>query len=275
MNDYYSDLLLSILNNINNKSVFRNTLLSEVQQELGEELTDSDILPVLEKCIEKNVIKTLSNDILAITDIGLTLLIDPNTAYKNLWLLPSQNRSQNDNNSNDNHYEKLHINSLNNLNEAYNMYIINLKKYLKHLLQEMDNYDFEEFVINTLIKCGEAPLGETTKKSHDGGIDGFLYKTRFKQGIIPVQAKCYSDTNLVSEQEIRDFIGSMHQSHKYGSYFVTTSTFTTKAIDKAKEHGIILIDGIQLIDLVIEYKIGLTSKYGIDFLLTPILSEFK
>lgn len=275
MNDFFGKILLSILNDVNNGIFTKDLLLNKIKKDFDYEVEDYDICPILEKCLEKKVVMILENDLCVITEVGLILLNRPDTAYQDLWNISSNEDSMDSIYSKENPFEKKHIESLNHLSEAYSTYLSNLKKYIKFLLINMNDYKFEELVVKILIACGETPFGEVTKKSGDGGIDGFLYKTRLKQGIMPVQAKCYDENNLVSVGEIRDFIGSIHQSNNNGSYFVTTSTFTNKAIEKAKEHGIILIDGNELVDLIIKLKIGLESKYNLDFLMTPLLSTFE
>ncbi|WNS75477.1 restriction endonuclease [Bacillus sp. DTU_2020_1000418_1_SI_GHA_SEK_038] len=275
INNFFSEILLSTLNTVNNGSFTKDLLLDKLKADFDYEIEDYDISPILEKCIEKRAIKTLSNGIFVLTEIGLLLLDRPDSAYQSLWNISYLENLEDYALPKGNPFEKKHVESLNDLNEAYSTYLTNLKKYIKHLLISMNEYKFEEFVINILIVSGEAPFGEVTKKSGDGGIDGYLYRTRLKQGAMPVQAKCYEESILISVNDIRDFIGSMHQSHKNGSYFVTTSTFTNKAIEKAKEHGIILLNGNQLVDLIIEFRIGLEPKHNLDFLISPVLVTFE
>jgi restriction system protein len=60
---------------------------------------------------------------------------------------------------------------------------------------------------------------------------------------IYIQAKRYTE-NKVQETDIRNFIGAMSGDTSKG-VFVTTSAFSSKAVDKAESahHRIILIDG--------------------------------
>ncbi|WP_414429568.1 restriction endonuclease [Bacillus safensis] len=86
--------------------------------------------------------------------------------------------------------------------------------------------------------------------------------------------KRYLENNLVSEQDIRDFIGALSQKLNNGAYFVTTSSYTNKAKLKSEERGIILIDGNQLVDLMINHQIGLKETNDLKFCLTPSLELF-
>ncbi|PIC55926.1 hypothetical protein CSV80_17065 [Sporosarcina sp. P12(2017)] len=273
-NNFFSEVLLSTINNINKESFTKDLLFDKVKEDFNYEIEDFHISPVLEKCIEKGAVKFLESGLFVLTHTGLNLLNSPESAYENLWNIPFAENLEDNIYLKGNPFEKEHVESLNHLYEAYSIYLKDLKRYVKHLLINMNEYKFEELVINILITSGEAPFGEVTKKSNDGGIDGYLYKTRLKQGSMPIQVKRYEDNNLIGVNAIRDFIGAMDQSHRGGSYFISTSTFTYKAIEKAEEHGVILLNGNQLVDLIIEFKVGLMPKHDLEFLMTPTIAKF-
>lgn len=58
--------------------------------------------------------------------------------------------------------------------------------------------------------------------------------------------------------EIQGFVGSLVGKNASKGVFVTTSTFSSQAIDYAKglQQRVILIDGKQLTDLMVEFGIG-------------------
>lgn len=274
MNDFYNELLHAVLVNISESSYNLDDLLEKLKAEFQYEIEDYEILSLIEKCIEKNAVLKIDSGIIVITELGLSLLKEPETAYNDLW--KKNNDYNNGNNESDsNPHESNHINSLDELVSAYNNFDNKLRKYIKDLLIRMNDYKFEEFVISTLVDYGEAPFGEITKKSGDGGIDGFLYKTVLKQSPMPVQAKCYDENNLVTVTEVRGFIGSLNNTYKNGAYFVTTSTFTNKAIEAADNQGIILIDGNKLVEIIIYLSKGLKEVKGLSFMKTPDKSYFK
>ncbi|MBF6591181.1 MAG: restriction endonuclease [Ktedonobacterales bacterium] len=67
---------------------------------------------------------------------------------------------------------------------------------------------------------------------------------------VVVQCKRYAPERRVGSQAIQTFIGMVavhHRAHR--GVFVTTSEFTTPAIELAREHGITLIDGPALVAL--------------------------
>jgi len=136
-----------------------------------------------------------------------------------------------------------------------------LKKDLLERLHESNPYYFQKIVLQLFKKMGYGDFEETTK-SHDGGIDGIINQDQLGIEKIYIQAKRYGDGNRVREPEIRNFIGAMSGDVSKG-IFVTTSIFDDSAVKKATEarnHKIILIDGNQLVGLMIRYNIGVQIK---------------
>lgn len=67
---------------------------------------------------------------------------------------------------------------------------------------------------------------------------------------VVVQCKRYAPEKRVGSQAVQTFIGMVaihHRAHR--GIFVTTSEFTTPAIELAREHGLLLIDGQALVAL--------------------------
>ncbi|MCT4616752.1 MAG: restriction endonuclease [Candidatus Gracilibacteria bacterium] len=167
-----------------------------------------------------------------------------------------------DNNSNN-------IDNIENIDDLTPMDLIkqgydNLNKVLQsELLEELkkvDPYRFEKIILELFKKMGYGDF-EETPKSGDGGIDGIIHQDQLGIERIYTQAKRYTK-NKVGERDIRNFIGAMSGDVNKG-IFVTTSDFDKKAIKKAKEaklHKIILINGDDLIDLMIKYDIGVQVK---------------
>jgi len=65
----------------------------------------------------------------------------------------------------------------------------------------------------------------------------------------------------VSASEVRDFFGSLNLRKAHKGIFITTSHFTTQAIQTAIDLGtrIVLIDGDELSSLFIKYNVGCRS----------------
>src|SRR5699024_9978507 len=119
-------------------------------------------------------------------------------------------------------------------------------------LKVIDPYYFEKVILILLKKMGYGDFIETSK-SGDGGIDGVINEDKLGLERIYIQAKRYNE-NKIREKHIRNFIGAMSGDTSKG-VFVTTSTFDSSAVKKAREahHSIILIDGAKLVDLMHEY----------------------
>ena len=141
--------------------------------------------------------------------------------------------------------------------------IDSIEKDVKHdllsRLKTMDPYYFEKIIGVLLKKMGYGHFQETSK-SRDGGIDGVVNQDVLGLDKIYIQAKRF-DENQVREKDIRNFIGAMSGDTSKG-VFVTTSTYHTEAVKKAKEahHKIVLIDGNQLTDLMYQFGIGVQVK---------------
>lgn len=134
-----------------------------------------------------------------------------------------------------------------------------VKTNLLERLKEIDPYYFEKVILILLKRMGYGDFVETTK-SNDGGIDGIINEDKLGLEKIYTQAKRYNE-NKVREKDIRNFIGAMSGDTSKG-VFITTSTFDDSAIKKAREahHSIILIDGAKLVDLMLQYNVGVQVK---------------
>ena len=135
------------------------------------------------------------------------------------------------------------------------------------ILTKMDPFAFERLIQRVLRESGFTDV-EVTKRSGDGGIDGYG-KLKINGVIsfnIAFQCKRYQGT--VGAPEIRNFRGSLTKNIEKG-LFVTTGTFSSVAKEEAANIGkqqIDLVDGEALLDMLAEYSIGLkeVKDYEID-----------
>lgn len=134
-------------------------------------------------------------------------------------------------------------------------------------LKKSDPSLFEKIVIGVLVKMGYGgslrDAGKAIGKSGDEGIDGIIKEDRLGLDIIYVQAKRWE--NSVGRPEIQKFAGALQGQRARKGIFITTSNFTKDAINFSSkiESKIILIDGDQLADYMIDFNVGVTttSKY--------------
>ena len=138
---------------------------------------------------------------------------------------------------------------------------------LAETLHGMNPYAFERLSMLLLRECGFSQVS-VTRKSGDGGIDG-TGKLRIN-GIFSfhVAFQCKRFVGSVSAGDIRDFRGSLTTDIEKG-VFITTGTFTKAAREEASKSGkqqIDLIDGEELINMLIEYRLGVHEKtvYEVD-----------
>ena len=134
-----------------------------------------------------------------------------------------------------------------------------VKAELLEKLKEIDPYYFEKVILILLKRMGYGDFIETSK-SGDGGIDGIINEDKLGLEKIYTQAKRYNE-NKVREKDIRNFIGAMSGDTSKG-VFITTSTFDDSAVKKAREahHSIVLINGAKLVDLMLQYNVGVQVK---------------
>lgn len=128
---------------------------------------------------------------------------------------------------------------------------------------------FEKLVVELLVKMGyggsRKDAGEAVGKSGDEGIDGIIKEDRLGLDVIYIQAKKWEGT--VGSPEIQKFVGALLGKHANKGVFITTSTFSKEASNFASKvaNKIVLIDGQQLAQLMIDFDVGVAkvSSYEI------------
>lgn len=129
---------------------------------------------------------------------------------------------------------------------------------------------FENFVIQLLQKMGYGEFredaAEKTGKPGDDGIDGIISQDRLGLENVYIQAKRFTNGS-VGSPDIRNFIGSLALQGVSKGVFLTTSRFSESALRTAndsRQQKIILIDGKQLVNLAIEYNLGVQTDQTIE-----------
>jgi restriction system protein len=99
-------------------------------------------------------------------------------------------------------------------------------------------------------------------KTGDEGIDGIIKEDKLGLDIIYIQAKRWDRKNVVGRPEIHKFIGALAGQGAKKGVFITTSYFTKDAreFSPRNETKVVLIDGEQLSQLMIDYELGVTTK---------------
>lgn len=129
---------------------------------------------------------------------------------------------------------------------------------IKQLHSKLDGYEFEHFVAH-ILEC----MGYKTRvssKSGDGGVDVIAHKDElgFEPPIIKVQ--CKRSTSQNGEPEVNQLLGALGE----GEYalFVNLGSYSRPArLLERNKAKLRLIDGDELVDLVLEHYAKLSPKY--------------
>lgn len=154
--------------------------------------------------------------------------------------------------------------------QIMNAFSVYQKRLVDDVLNQLKSEDtspemFEKIVLELMEKMGYG-VGQSTPKTHDGGIDGKINEDVLGLGKIYLQAKRWTTAN-VTEKEMRDFIGAVTVAKVSKAVFITTSDFNKKAqeVAEAYPHGTMrLINGTELASLMIEYGLGVQPGVSIE-----------
>jgi restriction system protein len=137
---------------------------------------------------------------------------------------------------------------------------------IARILQNTPSF-FEGVIIDLLVAMGyggsrrdaSAQLG----RSGDGGVDGVINEDRLGLDRVYVQAKRYGPGSVVGRPDVQGFVGSLVGL----GVFVTTSTFSAQAAEFVRHlsQRVVLIDGRQLADLMIEHGVGVRVSRALEF----------
>lgn len=152
-----------------------------------------------------------------------------------------------------------------------------LAQELLHLVKKCSPRFFERIVVDLLIAMGyggsREDAGHAVGQTGDGGIDGIIKEDRLGLDIIYIQAKRWDST--VGRPVVQAFAGSLEGMKAKRGVLITSSKFSKEAHEYIKliEKRIILMDGEQLAQLLLEYNVGASEseRYTIKKLITIIL----
>ena len=128
-------------------------------------------------------------------------------------------------------------------------------------LRKVDPYYFEKIIADLLEIMGYG-IAEVTQRSSDGGIDAIVNEDKLGLSKIYAQAKRYAESNRVNRKELQNFIGALDINAVTKGVFITTSSFYPQAKEELKwtQKNIVLIDGDQLAQLMIDYDLGVSTE---------------
>lgn len=128
---------------------------------------------------------------------------------------------------------------------------------------------FENLVVDLLVGMGyggsRTDAGRAIGRTGDGGIDGIIKEDRLGLDVVLIQAKRWEAP--VGAPVVRDFAGSLEGQRARKGVLITTSRFTSDAAEYVSriEKKIVLIDGEQLAELMIDHGVGVmeTARYAL------------
>lgn len=150
------------------------------------------------------------------------------------------------------------------LAEIYKLLKQNLAAELLEQVRSCSPSFFERLVVRLLVAMGYGGSFEDAARaiggSGDEGIDGIIKEDPLGLDVVYIQAKRWEQP--VSRPEVQKFVGALQGHHARKGVFITTSTFTKEAKDYVArvDNKIVLIDGPQLADLMIENDVGVTTN---------------
>jgi restriction system protein len=148
------------------------------------------------------------------------------------------------------------------LRKAHKLINESLAEELLDRVREAPPAFFEGLIVDLMLAMGyggtSEDAGRAIGRSGDDGVDGVIDQDPLGVDQIYIQAKRYKDGNNVGPGAIRDFFGALNIKRAAKGIFVTTSAFSSSALDTAVQFDrrMVLIDGKQLARLMVRYNIG-------------------
>jgi restriction system protein len=157
------------------------------------------------------------------------------------------------------------------IDSAFNALQMTLRSDLiQRILQNSPSF-FERVIVDLLVSMGYGGSRNDAATqlggSGDGGVDGVINEDPLGLDRVYVQAKRYSEKNNVGRPEVQGFVGSLVGLGASKGVFVTTSEFSAQAKEFVQRlpQRVVLIDGKQLADLMIEQEIGVRTSRKLAF----------
>ncbi len=148
------------------------------------------------------------------------------------------------------------------LEQAYSQAREELVAELLERLKRVDPAFFERLVLDLLVAMGYGGSIEDAAaavgRPGDEGVDGIIKEDKLGLDVVYVQAKRWENT--VGRPQVQTFAGALEGRRARKGVFITTSAFTSDAQEYVRqiEKKIVLIDGRQLAELMIDHDVGVT-----------------
>jgi cation transport ATPase len=132
---------------------------------------------------------------------------------------------------------------------------------LRTRLQEIDPYEFEDFVAELWEEEGWET--EVTDDGKDKGVDIAAEREGAIGQEIVIQVKRYSDGNRITRPNIQQYYSLRDQEGVDAVVVVTTSEFASPAYEWADEHNVKLVNGDDLVEMIRDHgRHDLVEEYA-------------
>ena len=151
------------------------------------------------------------------------------------------------------------------LNTAYQQWDNALKQDLLERMHQLPWQAFERLVVDLLVRMGYggsfAEAGEAFQRGGDGGLDGVIKADRLGFDKLYVQAKRWQNGSTVGRPDVQAFVGALLDKGASKGAFITTAKFSADARGyKPANINLVLIDGQELAQLMIDYNVGVNVE---------------
>jgi restriction system protein len=156
------------------------------------------------------------------------------------------------------------------IEEARKVLEANLKAEILDRVRQMPPADFEQLIIQLLVRMnygqGREELAQALGGSGDGGVDGVVHQDPLGLDRVYIQAKRYKEGNNVGPEAINSFIGALNIKKANKGLFVTASGFSKQAREHATASSlhVVLIDGERLAELMIRHGVGVLTRHTVE-----------
>jgi len=149
------------------------------------------------------------------------------------------------------------------LESSYQSLRRELAEELLERIKQNSSRFFERLVVDLLVTMGyggsRKDAGEAVGRSGDEGIDGIIKEDKLGLDVVYIQAKRWQNT--VGRPDVQAFAGALMGKKANKGVFITTSQFSQEAQNYVNtiSQKIVLIDGEQLAQLMIDHGVGVTE----------------
>lgn len=246
----YSDMILRILSSSYTSDI--QMITKYIINIIMPKNNDENIFELFKTQINKILTQMIQKQLIIKTDEGYEIIQKGFNQINKAQQPPGTRESEN---------------LLKQFNQTYHEINQTLHTKLLRKIKTCNPYFFEKISLDLLKQMQyfnvKAFKGELSAKSNDGGVDGVLYYDRLSIKPVYFQSKRWK--NNITRPEMQKFVGALHDKGATDGIFITTSNFTKGALETAKSSNVRPINGEMLVNLMIEYKVGVkTQNYELD-----------